>query len=911
MGEIARKRYLGLGTGQLAYDLPAKEPPAYAEIVVDVEARLPQPFTYQIPPGTALAVGDAVLVPFGPSRELIGYVVGFTPECPPELAGRTKEIAGVIAGANAFDPALWETARWVSEQTLCDLRESLRLIAPELTTARLKATVRLDPGWQERLGSVRAAGSLDLVERLAQAPSRALEESALLRNMPDGARALAALRRQGVVAVDRTVAVPQSREKVVRLLRLTADPEVALAEADRLAPRAARQARILRELAQNERAAGSLPTTGVAVDSADGAAAKALAEKGLAAYREVVMRRDPFTLRSLARTAPPPLTDEQAEACRAIGEALAAGSFKPFLLFGVTGSGKTEVYMDAIARARAENRSALVLLPEIGLAAQVLDLLKARFGDDVAVLHSALSAGERFDEWQRIRRGDAPVVVGARSAVFAPVPNLGLVIVDEEHEGAYKQDSSPRYHARDVALFRARESRAVIVMGSATPAVESFWRAKAGAYTLLTLKKRVSERPLPPVRLVDLRNRPIPPVRFAPSTPPASGGGGVVVRALGSGNEPRELAPPSPVGKGGGGLGESGEGGRGGEVSGPLSHPLIEALADRISRREQAILFLNRRGFSPFLLCRDCGFSFRCPDCDVSLTYHQGARMPVRLQAAPSLARLQCHHCDYRRPVPPACPKCEGSRLLPFGIGTEKVEEAVVRLFPDARTLRMDRDTTERKGAHADILRAFRRGDADILIGTQMVAKGLDFANVTLVGVINADTAMNVPDFRAAERSFQLLTQVAGRAGRGSRPGEVLVQTFDPDNESIAQAAQHDYLGFYFHEIAQRRDLRYPPFACLANIVAADESEERAIASAESAARELHAAISEGSCPDAQVLGPVACPLARLRGRYRWHVLLRCDDKPGLLALLKKAMDRLPAGDRRALSLDIDPLTML
>ncbi|HEX5323730.1 MAG TPA: primosomal protein N', partial [Capsulimonadaceae bacterium] len=555
-----------------------------------------------------------------------------------------------------------------------------------------------------------------------------------------------------------------------------------------------------------------------------------------------------------------------------------------------------EVYMDAIARARAQGRAALVLLPEIGLAAQVLDLLKARFGDEVAVLHSALSVGERFDEWQRIRRGEAPVVVGARSAVFAPIQNLGLVVVDEEHEGAYKQDSSPRYHARDVALFRARRAGAVVVMGSATPAVESYWRAKVGTYELLTLTKRVSERPLPPVKLVDLRAKKSPVLAANSLTPsPNSRDGGS--ESTGSAADPPPMigARMAEVQEGGHSVAE----GQGGSM-GVLSEPLLAALADRLAGREQTILFLNRRGFSPFLLCRDCGFSFRCPQCDVSLTYHQGPRL------------LQCHHCDYRRPVPPACPKCNGMRLRPFGIGTEKVEDAVLQAFPQARTLRMDRDTTERKGAHADILRAFRRGDADVLIGTQMVAKGLDFAGVTLVGVINADTALNLPDFRAAERSFQLLTQVAGRAGRGSRPGEVLVQTFDPENESIQQAAAHDYVRFYFQEISQRRDLRYPPFASLANVVASDEDEERAVHAAECAAQEvLRAFNEEEGCENAQVLGPVACPLSRLRGRYRWHVLVRCDKKAALLAVLRRALARIPVSERHGLTLDIDPLSML
>jgi len=674
---------------------------------------------------------------------------------------------------------------------------------------------------------------------------------------------------------------PKVKEKRIRVLSLCAAMDVAEAEAQRLEARSPKQAHLLRELIGARQNEGALPTTGVLIASASGAAARALAAKGLAAYHEIAVRRDPFGMRALQRTTAPALTDEQTVAVRAIAAAIDEGPKKPFLLYGITGSGKTEVYLDAIARTRASGRGALLLLPEIALSAQVLDLLKARFGDEVAVLHSAISAGERFDEWRRIRTGEAPIVVGARSAVFAPVRNLGLIVVDEEHEPSYKQDSAPRYHARDVALYRAKISNAVCVLGSATPSIESYFRGKIGVYELLTITRRVSDRPLPIVRLVDLRRqeqtrRKAEKQAAALARRVAQAGDGA--SGADPANAPLESSPLASV----------------------LSLELRDALGERLALHEQAIFFLNRRGFAPFLLCRDCGFAFRCANCDVTLTFHRASRL------------LQCHHCDFRRPAPDECPKCGGMKIHPFGIGTEKVEEAVLEAFPEARTLRMDRDTTERKGAHAAILRSFRRHEADVLIGTQMVAKGLDFPTVTLVGVINADTGLNMPDYHAAERTFQLLAQVSGRAGRGERPGEVFVQTFDPAHESIILAAKHDYEGFYYQEIVQRRDLRYPPFARLANVVATEEEEHRASEKCERIARALrNAIVNAGEDHEAQVLGPVACPLARIRNRYRWHLMLRSSTRPALVALLSAALAELSASERAGLTIDIDPTTML
>ena len=842
----------------------------YADIIVQIDvAGLPQPLTYAVPPTLTLAVGSAVVVPFG-AQAAVGYVVALKDDCPPEMASKIKPVAARIENAPDFDAPMLALARWVAEQTLCDLRDALRLIVPDVMSSQIKTTLTLAEDWEERLAGSRAPSQKDMAAALAALggsaePSKLAKALGLAKPGP----ALAELRKKGIITEERSVKLPPARRKMVRLLRLAVTVDVAGEEASRLERAgAARQARLLRALvtAEEEGRASKMPSSGLAVGASAGAAAKALGDKGLARYAEVPSRRDPFQFFGFVAGDAPPLTDAQARAAGEIGRHLQARDGRTLLLHGVTGSGKTEVYLDAVAQTLALGRNALILLPEIGLTAQVLDLFKARFGaDEVAVLHSALSLGERHDEWRRIQSGEARVVVGARSAVFAPVPHLGLIVLDEEHDGSYKQDSNPRYHARDAARFRAAQTGATVILGSATPSLESFSLAKAGEYGLISLAERIDSRPLPPVSVVDLREEmkavPVPAVKTADKTA--------------EGKPERPEPPPRSV----------------------FGADLSAALRCCLDRREQAILFLNRRGFASFLLCRDCGFTFHCPNCDVSLTYHHAGRY------------LQCHHCDFRRRVPDVCPTCGGLRLRPFGVGTEKVENAVRQQFPQARTLRMDRDTMARKGAHAETLRAFKRGEADILIGTQMVAKGLDFPNVTLVGVVSADTALNIPDFRAPERAFQLLTQVAGRAGRGKVPGQVIVQTFSPDHESVRFAARHDYLGFYAQAIGERQELGYPPFAHMANLVFTDESEDEARKRGYQMANVLRAFL--GADSDVTLLGPVACPLSRLRGRYRWHLALRAPAKETLLALLRAALAEMTASERQGLSLDMDPLSML
>ena len=566
-----------------------------------------------------------------------------------------------------------------------------------------------------------------------------------------------------------------------------------------------------------------------------------LTELGFLEETEEERCRDPFFAQPVMPDRAVVLSAEQAGAVQALDRSLREGGFSPFLLHGVTGSGKTEVYLKSIETALSLRRRALVLVPEIALTPQLVGRFRSRFhgrGAAIAVLHSGLSDGERYDSWRAIARGDADIVIGARSAVFAPVSDLGILVVDEEHEGSYKQGEGFRYNARDLALLRGQMAGATVLLGSATPAVTTFHRAQTGHLGYLPLAGRVLERPLPRVDLVDLRE--------------------------------------SPVGT-------------------LLSAPLLAALEETLERREQALLLLNRRGFSPFLLCPACGTTFRCPNCEITLTYHQGRRL------------LRCHYCDYAEPAPTLCPSCGGAGIEPQGAGTERLEEELGTLFPGARLARMDRDTTARKGSHQRLVETMMRGEADILVGTQMIAKGHDFPGVTLVGVINADSTLNFPDFRSGERTFSLLCQTAGRAGRGERPGRVLIQTYTPDHYALLCASAHDYGGFYEQETESRKELAYPPFGFLANLVLAGNDTPRV----ERAAAALAATLQEKS-NRVEVLGPAPCPLARLRGKSRMQILLKAPGRPALrrlLGYLSALRKKVPAGV--ALAVDIDPVDML
>ncbi|HEX6534401.1 MAG TPA: primosomal protein N' [Gemmatimonadaceae bacterium] len=585
-----------------------------------------------------------------------------------------------------------------------------------------------------------------------------------------------------------------------------------------------------------------------------------LVDKGLASIESEVVSRDPFASRSSG----PPQSHAPTPAQRAAIDALVAGrGGEVFLLHGVTGSGKTLVYIELLREVVERRRqTAIVLVPEIALTPQTVDRFRAVFGDRVAVLHSALSDGERYDAWLALQRGEKRIAVGARSAIFAPLRDLGAIIVDEEHETSYKNGETPRYHAREVAVVRARRDGAVVVLGSATPSLESWRNAEAGKYTRLTLPERVGAGRLPAVEVVDLRHL---PARSADGAPRA-------------GQEVAHAAFRRVV-----------------------SEPLEAALGERLTRGEQSILLLNRRGYASFVQCEECGDVRSCPNCSISLTYHR------------SPERLVCHYCQHAEPLPPACPRCGGPTVRQRGLGTQQVERLLAERYPYARIARMDVDTTSGKWAHAEILDRVGRGEIDILLGTQMIAKGLDFPNVTLVGVIDADVGINLPDFRASERSFQLLSQVAGRAGRGPKGGEVVIQTRVPDHHAVRCALGHAYEAFVALELPAREHPAYPPCIRLANVIFSGTEEEATANLAIQAAEWLRALVTRRTIAGVQVVGPAPCPIDRIKRRWRWHLLLKSEHPGPLTRVARYFLERFPIPGTAELrvALDRDPVALL
>jgi primosomal protein N' (replication factor Y) (superfamily II helicase) len=618
-------------------------------------------------------------------------------------------------------------------------------------------------------------------------------------------------------------------------------------ELEKLRKRAPRQAELLEAVSRLEaptRASQLLRQT-----SLDNQTLRALVKRGLVELRQEAVVRDPHADEQFIATSNLILNQEQTHALKEITEALdSPEKSRPILLRGVTGSGKTEIYLQAIRAALNRGRTAIVLVPEISLTPQTVERFKGRFADvqdAVAVLHSHLSEGERHDEWHKIHSGRARIVIGARSAIFAPLKKLGLIVVDEEHETTYKQEEAPRYHARDVAIVRAKIEKCVAVLGSATPSLESYHNAPIGKYRLVTLTHRIDEKQMPLMRIVDLRHE-------------------------------RRKDKAAII----------------------LSERLRTAIADRLKKREQTILFLNRRGFSTSLLCSNCGEARNCPNCSVALTFHRH----------PAVAgRLSCHLCGHTAAVPKNCPACGKDALIYAGFGTERVESTVSQIFPKAVVRRMDADSMTRKEAYRETLRNFRTGKIDILVGTQMIAKGLHFPNVTLVGIINADLALHLPDFRAGERTFQLLTQVAGRAGRGETAGEVFVQTYTPFSPSIQFARHHDFAGYFQQELEFRERCDFPPFKHAILITVRSPHEGRAKLSAETLKRRLQEAL-----PQEFILGDATpAPLEKLQGQFRFHILIRGEAIMRLSRLVRETVDKLPFPEDVTVTVDVDPYQLL
>ncbi len=801
--------------------------PRYCDVSLPVP--VDRAFTYELPLilSHRVQTGARVWVPFG-ARRLTGVVVRMHDEAPEQA---TREVLSLIDEEPVLDAELLALARWIAGYYCAPLGEVLKGMLP--LGGEMRRTTQY---------SLTAAGR-DLARRISVTPVKdaAAATLTLLEERARPAEYLAS-KVPGVKVVLRKLikrgwVVAETQQKERDQLRGAAErlsvEFVRRAEPDTKLPKGQRELLAFLELHPGPHNVAQL---GRILKNAS-EAARALARRELVRVETEL----PVIASGFERPAPV-LNAYQQQAFDAIRQAIEANAFQVFLLQGVTGSGKTEVYLRAIEAALALGKNALLLVPEIALTPAVAGQFFHRFGKQVAILHSAFGDAERAEQWRRIRNGQARVVVGTRSGVFAPVQNLGLVIVDEEHDGSYKQQETPRYHGRDVALIRAREAGAVAVLGSATPSIETRFNAESGKYSLLQLPERIAQRPMPEVEIVDMR------AEFLDTKKQAT-----------------------------------------------FSRKLLDEMRQRLERSEQTMLLLNRRGFSSFMVCRACGERLQCENCSVVLTHHRRDR------------RMLCHYCGYAEKVPSACPKCGSDYIQFLGAGSERVEDELHQFLPTARIARLDRDTAAGKGAYERILRSFRNGDIDILVGTQMIAKGHDIPNVTLVGVVLADIGLSIPDFRAAERSFQLLTQAAGRAGRGDTRGRVIVQSLNPDHYAVRFAAEQDYAGFYKKEIEFRKWLRYPPFAALSNVLVRAEKQEEALRLASELGRVL-----APPPPGVRVMGPAEAPLLRLKNEFRYQILLKAARR----GLLRQVLDDLRSYAERqkwnptALVIDVDPISI-
>ena len=803
-------------------------------------------------------VGGRVLVPFR-TEKMAGIVTRLHDEAPPVAA---KPLLAVLDVAPVLAPDLLELAQWIAGYYLCPLGEVLRTMLPLMAEVRRRVLLRIADAGRAVLHAGAAVGSS---RRSRLEPAQQDTEYSVLNYLEDGEAAPIHTLRSATGAgrglldgmvrkrwlLRETEAAPRDAARTVRWAALVAE-----ARLPRLNPN---QQRILAELAG---AGGALPLPELRLLLAAGegeapphSTLGTLVRRGLVALED---RPATFHLSGLAGTAAAHehrLNEEQTEALAAITAAMERREFATLLLHGVTGSGKTAVYLQAMQRTLANGQRALLLVPEIGLTPAMAGQMHAAFGAEVALLHSALTPGERAEQWHRIRRGEASVVVGTRSAIFAPVSRLGIVIVDEEHDSSYKQAEMPRYHARDVAVMRAKLLGVPIVLGSATPSLESRHNAERGRYTLLRMQARVHGRPLPEVELVDMRN------------------------------EFRETGTEHL-----------------------FARPLIAQTQAALDRGEQAIILLNRRGYSYVAMCRSCGEKLGCENCAISLTLHKAALGAGDAPAQPG-DRMECHYCGFRTRVPSRCPKCESEHLYYLGAGSQQGEERLAELFPNARIGRMDRDTVRGRFDMERLLGKLHSGEINLLVGTQMIAKGHDIHGVTLVGVVGCDYALGLPDFRAAERVFQLLTQVSGRAGRGAQPGRVLVQTYHADHYAIACAAAHDYGAFVQREMKLRRLMHYPPFGVLANVLVQSPRLEEAA----DWAGKLGGWFRSTPMPGVRMLGPATAPLARVKRIYRFHLVVKAESRTALHRALRGMLDyaATTAIPGRNLVVDVDAISLL
>ncbi len=807
--------------------------PAGSYQYCDVSLPVPvdQLFTYSLPETLRHRVqpGSRLLVPFGP-RKLTGVILRCHDD-PPEVA--TRDALRLIDAAPVLDEELLALGRWISGYYCAPLGDVLRGMLPLASEMHQGKIWSLTDAGRDAARQFLFDSAEDdpVVKVLRMLEKRPLTASYLAKALPLADKAIKSLERKGFIVVEQ---VQTERDP----LRAPSDRlRVELAATQPAESKLNKPERELRAFLELHPGSHNLKELEGTVRNAS-LAARSLARKGF-----VTLVPEPMEIGAGAVRARHALNPAQQAAYEQIAAAIAAKRYQTFLLHGVTGSGKTEVYLNCIEAALAEGRSALLLVPEIALTPAMAGQFFSRFGDRVAILHSAFTDVERSEQWRRIRSGAASVVVGTRSGVFAPVRNLGLIVVDEEHDGSYKQEENPRYNGRDVAIVRAQAVNACVVLGSATPSLESRYNAEREKYTLIELPGRIEERPMPAVELIDMRQEFL---------------------------ETRQQAP--------------------------FSRKLIEAIGARLDNGEQTIVLLNRRGFSSFVACRACGERVNCVNCSLTLTHHKRDR------------RLLCHVCGYAEKIPSVCPKCQSDHIYFLGIGSEKVEEELHRAFPAARIARLDRDTVTGKRQYENILNDFREGNYDILAGTQMIAKGHDIPNVTLVGVVSADVGLGMPDFRAAERTFQLLTQVAGRAGRGNVPGIVLIQTINPDHYAIRLSAAQDYAAFYQKELHFRRMMHYPPFSAMANVLVRAEKQEAAMRMSSELGLLLNPPPEK-----LKIMGPAEAPVPRLKNEYRYQFLVKAASRKVLNDLLQRirAFALEHKWGATALVIDVDPLTLM
>ncbi|MDX6447334.1 MAG: hypothetical protein QOH71_4408 [Blastocatellia bacterium] len=818
--------------------------PVYAQVAFPVH--LTQTFTYRLPPSIQqiARVGSRVMVRLG-TKPATGYIVALLPRLRAGTSlveSEIKEVQELLDIDPPLTTEVLEITRWVADYYAAPWGEVMRAALPAGINASVEQTVSITPQGLDALADFEIGDAVKAraiaLRLLADEGEFELGAFCLRIGAAKPPQWLRELEAKGLIERSyrtRSTVTRAKRRRAVRLVNSESGTD------DKRITKAQQRAIEILGAHQNTMAVSDLVKAADVSESV----IRTLVRRGAVTEFEEDVRRDPLSRAELPDMEVFKLTDAQADALRSIEQRLSEKVFAPFLLHGVTGSGKTEIYIRAMQTALDLGRGAMMLVPEIALTPILSRRLRAHFGGQIAIFHSSLSKGERFDEWSRLRNGEARVVLGTRSAVFAPVRKLGVIIIDEEQDSSYRQEESPFYHARDTAIVRAQKESAVVVLGSATPSLESFHNAQVGKYAYLHLPERVANRAMARAEMIDMREV------FARHKKPAV-----------------------------------------------FSDELLSEISHTKDRGEQSIILLNRRGFSSFILCRSCGESINCPNCDVSLTYHKTDRT------------LICHYCNHHQRAPTQCPTCASRYIYYVGEGTEQIEELLRKRFPSLRIGRIDRDTKTRRHQFEKTLLDFEKGELDLLVGTQMLAKGHDFPNVTLVGVVSVDAGLALPDFRAAERAFQLITQVAGRAGRGDLPGRVLIQTYHPHHYALRHACAQDYPGFYEEEIRHRRNHGYPPFVVLSLILIRHKDPVRANATAQQLRQALAAANRDHAC---RILGPAPAPLARLRGEHRIQLLIKSRSRKQMRAVIDSALQVLgkAGNDLRSVTVEIDPVSMM